>query len=245
MSSPVLELTKVDLGYDRRVVVSGANLTMGRGQWIGLVGPNASGKTTVLRGAGGRLCPSRGEIRFLGEAIYPVRDRGSAVPACAAAPDELPSFLTVRQSLEIHASAHGLQRVPEASALLCRELGLGAYENELIRHLSLGTRQKLAVVMALQPAPSLLLLDEIFNGLDIRSALKLKVHLRELVERDGMSILLATHALDVVKGYCDGLVLMDSGRLLRSWNAAQLAAFDGTAELEQALAGVLAQTGEG
>jgi ABC-2 type transport system ATP-binding protein len=239
MSAPVLELDAVDLNYGRRTVVSGARLELREGQWIALVGPNASGKTTLLRCASGRLAPMRGTVRIAGRPLYADRGDSLALPGYAAAPEQLPPFLTVRQSLEIHASAHGLGAVPEHSMGLCRALGLGAYEDELVRHLSLGTRQKLAVVLALSTAPALLLLDEIFNGLDVRSALTLKRYLRERVERQGMSILLATHALDVVMGYCDGLVLMDAGRLVRSWEAPELRGFGSSTELEHALAAAL------
>jgi ABC-2 type transport system ATP-binding protein len=239
MSDMALELDAIDLSYGKRTVVSAASLSLRQGQWIALVGPNASGKTTLLRCAAGRLPPARGTVRIAGQPLYSAAEPGSALPGYATAPEELPPFLSVRQSLEIYASANGIEAVPEHSMALCRDLGLGACEHELIRHLSLGTRQKLAVVLALLTGPALLLLDEVFNGLDVRSALTLKRHLRERVERQGMSILLATHALDVVMDYCDGLVLMDAGRLVRSWEAAELRGFKGTAELEQVLANAL------
>ena len=236
MSAPVLEFEGVDLGYERKVAVRGARLTVGRGQWIALVGPNASGKTTVLRSASGRLRPSRGMVRFFGRPLYPLDNWSGALPAYASAPEELPPFLTTRQSLVIYAQAHGLDAVPAHSMVLWRALGLVPYENELVRNLSLGTRQKLAVVLALLTAPSLLLLDEVFNGLDARSALTLKQHLRKQVTDEGLAILLATHALDVVKDYCDGMVLIDSGNMVHRWEGTELREFAGTRELEQALA---------
>lgn len=236
MSEPVLEFAAVDLAYQRKAVVRDTRLSIGRGQWLALVGPNASGKTTLLRAAAGRLRPSRGVVRVDGRLLYPIERWIGNLPAYAAAPEELPPFLTARQSLEIYAQAHGIGGIPERSMALWRALGLVPYEHELIRHLSLGTRQKLAVLLALLARPALLLLDEVFNGLDARSALTLKQHLRKLVTEEGLSILLATHALDVVKDYCDAMVLMDSGRLLHRWEDAELRGFASTRELEQALA---------
>jgi len=239
----LLQLDDVELRYADKIVVSGVRLELRRGSWVALVGPNASGKTTLLRSVAGRLPPARGFVRIAGKSLYPLRDWHEQLPGCAAVPEELPSFLTVRQSLEIHAAAHGIGAVPDHSLALFRELGLASTEGELIGHLSLGTRQKLAVVLALLTSPTLLLLDEVFNGLDVRSALILKRHLREQVERDGLSILLATHALDLVKDYCDGLALIDAGRLIRCWDAVALRGFGSTAELELALAGALAPAG--
>ena len=236
MNASVLEFDAVDLSYQRRVAVRDARLALAPGQWLALVGPNASGKTTLLRAAAGRLRPSRGIVRLAGRPLYPLEQWSGTLPACASAPEELPPFLTARQCLAIYAQAHGIRAVPERSMALWRALGLAPYEHELIRHLSLGTRQKIAVLLALLAAPSLLLLDEVFNGLDARSALTLKEYLRKRVTDEGLSILLATHALDVVKDYCDGMVLIDGGKLVDRWDGAALRAFASTRELEQALA---------
>ncbi len=232
----MLEFDGVDLAYQRKAVVRDTHLAIGRGQWLALVGPNASGKTTLLRAAAGNLRPSRGVVRLDGRPLYPLDRWVGSLPAHASAPEDLPPFLTARQSLSILAQAHGIGAIPEHSLALWRALGLVPYEHELVRHLSLGTRQKLAVVLALLTGPSLLLLDEVFNGLDARSALTLKEHLRGLVSEQGLSILLATHALDVVKDYCDAMVLMDSGRLVHRWESEQLRGFASTRELERALA---------
>jgi ABC-2 type transport system ATP-binding protein len=115
-------------------------------------------------------------------------------------------------------------------------LGLDAHASTLVRHCSLGTRQKLAIVLALMLRPSLLLLDEVFNGLDFSSTLKLRAHLRERVERDGLTVLLATHSLDVVLRCCDELVLLDSGKFVHRWSTSEFAGERGLADLEQALA---------
>lgn len=238
MSDPMLQLDEVDLRYGGKPVVGAAHLVIPRGQWIALVGPNGSGKTTLLRCAAGRMPPSRGRVLVAGLSLYPLEQWRGLLPGFASAPEELPPFLTVGQSLQIYANAHGIGAVPEHTLALCRELGLAAFEHELIRHLSLGTRQKLAVVLALLTAPALLLLDEVFNGLDLRSALALKSHLRALVGQ-GLSVVLATHGLDLVRDYCDGLVLVDAGALVGSWDADRLRSFATTAALERALAEAL------
>jgi ABC-type multidrug transport system ATPase subunit len=244
MSDSALRLDDVDLGYGNRRVISAARLAIPRGQWTALVGPNGSGKTTLLRCAAGRLRPLRGTMLLDGKPLYPLEQWHGALPGFAVGPDELPGFLTLRQSMEIYANAHGIGAIPAASMALCRELGLIAWEHELIRNLSLGTRQKLAVVLALLAVPSLLLLDEVFNGLDIRSALVLKTHLRRQVTEHGLSIVLATHALDLPRDYCDCLVLIDAGAVVCSWEAAKLRAFGSTGELERALAEALPPVGK-
>jgi ABC-2 type transport system ATP-binding protein len=239
MSSPLLELDSVELRFGARLAASVPRLSVGRGEWLALVGPNASGKTTLLRCIAGRLPPARGQVRLEGGLLYPLGDWRGRLPGYAVPPDELPPFLTVRQCLEIYANAHGAEHVPDASESLCRDLGLLAHEHELIRNLSLGTRQKLAVVLALLTEPAVLALDEVFNGLDIRSALVLKQFLRERVARQSLTVLLATHALDIVTDCCNRLVLIDAGRPILDWNTVQLRSFTATTALEQALADAL------
>lgn len=150
-------------------------------------------------------------------------------------PDELPGFLTVRQCLDIYADAHGFAAVPEAQGDLANALGLMAHADTLVRHTSLGTRQKLAVVLALITQPPVLLLDEVFSGLDFASAMVLREHLRDLV-RSGTTILLATHSLDTALRCCDELVLLDNGRLAGRWELARFAGAGGLGELERELA---------
>jgi ABC-2 type transport system ATP-binding protein len=241
MNEVILELQAVGLRYGHKFVVQDAHLSVRRGEWIALVGPNASGKTTLLRSAAGFLAPASGLVRFNGKSLYAANSPAADVPGFAVSPQELPEFLTLRQCLQIHADAHGLAGIPDGCWQLCRELALEKHANELIRHLSLGTRQKLAVVLALQAPTALLLIDEVFNGLDIRSAMSLKKHLRTLVTQTGLAILMATHSLDVVKEYCDGMVLIDAGRLVATWDAGRLRSTGAVADLERALAAELDQ----
>jgi ABC-2 type transport system ATP-binding protein len=235
---PVLQIIDAELRYGGRPVLSQVQLRVDPGQWIALVGPNASGKTTLLRCAAGRLPPTHGEVLLAGVPLYPL-STNRVLPGYCSPPEDLPRFLSLRQCMQVYAAAHRLAAIPEATIALCAELGLAEHEQKLVEQVSLGTRQKLAIVLALMTAPSLLLLDEVFNGLDFRSARVLKRHLGMLVEHQGLSILLATHALDVVGSCCNAAVLIDSGRLVRGWDTAQLDALHGIRELEDALAAAL------
>jgi len=105
---------------------------------------------------------------------------------------------------------------------------------------STGTRQKLAVLLSLIGTPTLLVLDEAFNGLDPASSLILKRHLRAAVDGGRCSVLLATHALDVVERYADRAALLLDGRLAHEWRAQELAALRISQGLETAVAEVAA-----
>lgn len=224
----------MEVRYGGSAVLRDISLQLEPSRWIALVGPNASGKSTLLRCAAGQLGPARGQVRVQGTPLYPPPE-GIAPPRLATAPEALPAFLTVRQCLEIYAEAHGLAAVPTESEQLADKLGLAKHLYTFVGACSLGTRQKLSLVLALMTRPRVLLLDEVFNGLDVASAVFLKNELRERV-KEGMSILLATHALDLVARHCDGLALLEGGTLVQQWDAEALRALGGTEGLEQALA---------
>jgi ABC-2 type transport system ATP-binding protein len=236
MSAPRLALEHLSLGYGDRIVLSDLELVVAPGRWLALVGPNASGKSTLLRCIAGRHEPQRGMVRIDDRPLYSAPSGAVTLPGFALPPEELPPFLSVQQCLDIHARAHKLAAPPPECIALASLLGLDAHADTLIRHTSLGTRQKVAIILALMLRPSLLLLDEVFNGLDFRSALTLRAHLRERVEHGGLTVLLATHSLDVVLRCCDELVLLDSGRFVRRWPMSDFSGGEGLERLEQALA---------
>jgi ABC-2 type transport system ATP-binding protein len=234
---PLLQLDDLSLGYGSITVLAELRLSVERGRWVALVGPNASGKSTLLRCIAGRHEPRRGTVFIDGQSLYSAQRRPEVLPGFAIPPEELPPFLTVQQCLDIYANAHGFSSLPSECSTLVALLDLNAHAGKLVRHVSLGTRQKLAIILALLKRPSILLLDEVFNGLDFSSALKLRSHLRERVDRDGLTVLLATHSLDVVVRCCDELVLLDSGKFVRRWEVSDFSGAEGLAALEQALAG--------
>lgn len=181
------------------------------------------------------MAPLAGEFRMARRGRHGHSSATGELPAFCASPEELPPFLTVQQCMEIQASALGLARVPAESGQLAQALGLHAHAAVLVRHASLGTKQKLALVLALMRRPWLLLLDEVFNGLDAVSAVRLRQHLRAEVDDRGMGILMATHSLDLVCRCCDELVLLDNGRLAGRWLTADFTGADPLADIEAAM----------
>jgi ABC-2 type transport system ATP-binding protein len=240
MTLPAIVASHLTVGYPGRIVLEDLNLEVPRGCWLALLGPNASGKSTLLKCLGGRLPPLHGSVQINGRDIHSMPRDERAMPGHAVAPEELPPFLTIRQCLEIHALAHGLPGVPPTGLELARGLGLDAHADVQVRHASLGTRQKLAIVLALARQPQVLLLDEVFNALDFGSTLYLREHLRERVRRDALTIVLATHSLDIVCRCCDGFVLLQDGRMAGRWDTAGLPSGDRLQAIEQVLAAAAA-----
>lgn len=233
----ILQVSGLSAGYGAGEVLHEVTLEIGVGQWYALLGPNGSGKSTLLYAVVGSLRPHAGRIEIDGVSLAAEASRAKRMLGYACAPERLPGLLTGRQCLEVYAAAKGLRSIDSEVLELVEEFTLGPLLDQYVDTYSLGTRQKLAVLQALIGMPRLVVLDEAFNGLDPASSALLKRRLRARVDAGHSSILLATHALDIVERYADQVGLMISGRLACTWSAAQLAARRGAGErLEDTLA---------
>jgi ABC-2 type transport system ATP-binding protein len=187
-----------------------------------LIGPNGCGKSTLLDCVVGRLTPTAGDVLIAGHSLSANSTSAKRQLGYACAPDNLPALLTARQCLEVHAGAKGLASVDPDLMLLAEELKFMPYLESFVDTLSLGTRQKLSVLLCLVGDPKLIVLDEAFNGLDPASSLVLKRHLRSRLRDRGASLLLATHALDIVEHYADHAALLLDGLLAREWQKSEI-----------------------
>jgi ABC-2 type transport system ATP-binding protein len=236
--STTLDVRQVHAKYGKREVLAGVSLQVPAGEWFCLLGPNGVGKSTLLRCISGALTPSSGDLLIEGHSVIadPLEAKRRLGYACA--PEQLPGLLTGRQCLEVYAQAKGLQALDDSVLGLSSELRFDSYLESFVDTYSLGTRQKLCILLALLGAPTLIVLDEAFNGLDPASALVVKHHLQRLLSKQHCAVLLATHSLDIVEHYADKAALLIDGRIVREWNEIEIAAYraQGNSAMETALA---------
>ena len=218
MSATILSLAGVKAGYGKRTILRNVDLSIERGEWCTLLGPNGVGKTTLLQAVAGRIACEAGKISIAGYGLADNRVAALRALGFAAAPERLPNLLTGRQCLETYAAAKECNEVDVGVLELAEELRFARYLDQFVDTYSLGTRQKLCVLLALVGAPTLLVLDEAFNGLDPASALVLKHYLRARVSAGELSVLLATHALDIVEHFSDTAALLWNGHIARAWD---------------------------
>jgi ABC-type multidrug transport system ATPase subunit len=222
MNEPLLRVSDLAAAYGRRRVLHGIDLEVSHGEWVSLLGPNGSGKSTLLRCVSGQVTPTAGTVLIGGVSIILAPGDAKRLLGYAHPPERLPGLLTGQQCLEIYAAARGLRAIDPDALELAEDLRLSPFLDQFVDTYSLGTRQKLSVLLALLGGAPLILLDEAFNGLDPASSLVLKHHLQERVSSGGCSVLLATHALDTVLNYSSRAALLLDGRLTRTWNRVEL-----------------------
>jgi ABC-2 type transport system ATP-binding protein len=217
-----LEIRGLGAAYGRHIVLNDVYLSLPPGEWFALMGPNGCGKSTLLHCVVGKLAPTVGNIRIAGHSLLTDAANAKRQLGYACAPDSLPPLLTARQCFEVHAGAKGLPTVDGELMMLAEELKFLPYLESFVDTLSLGTKQKLAVLLCLIGNPRLIILDEAFNGLDPASSLVLKRHLRWRLKERGATLVLATHALDIVEHYADHAGLLLDGVLKREWTKSEI-----------------------
>jgi ABC-type multidrug transport system ATPase subunit len=202
--------------FGRVEAVREVSLDVREGDRYGLLGPNGSGKTTVVRMLLGLVYATSGSISVLGE---PIPRRASRVLPDIGALIEQPAaypHLSGRANLRLldAAGPHSTRRtrrrrVDEA----LEEAGLAGIDARPVRAYSLGMRQRLGLAAALVRRPRLLILDEPTNGLDPRGIRDMRDLLQRL-NADGVTIFLSSHLLPEVSALCTRIGVLDSGRLV-------------------------------
>lgn len=216
-------------GYRGRPVLRDVGFSVAPGEAVALLGSNGAGKSTLLGCLTGDRLPDRGEVRLCG--ADPFSDLRGAARCTGFVPERpfLYEELTVGELVELVAEARGLpleEARAEAGRLLAL-LGLRGAEGVLSRELSQGMGRKTAILLALLHHPRVILLDEALNGLDAPSAARVVEELDRRREA-GAAVLLSSHDLDFVAGWCGRGVLLAPGarwRLLEgpeweAWRAA-------------------------
>lgn len=236
MSTVLLDVRQVHATYGKREVLCGVSLRVFTGEWFCLLGPNGVGKSTLVRCIGGAVMPSQGDLQIAGHSVVsdPIEAKRRLGFACA--PEQLPGLLTGVQCLETFAHAKGLRQIDADVLDLAAELRFDRYLEQFVDTYSLGTRQKLCVLLALLGEPSVIVLDEAFNGLDPASALVVKRYLRQRLAAGRGCVLLATHSLDIVEHYADKAALLIDGRIVREWAESEISALREQGTFEAALA---------
>jgi ABC-2 type transport system ATP-binding protein len=217
-----LQVRSLSAAYGRHEVLKAVSLCLPSGEWFALVGPNGCGKSTLLDCVVGKLAPTAGDIQIAGHSLLTDPANAKRQLGYACAPENLPPLLTARQCFEVHVGAKGLPTIDDAVMMLAEELRFLPYLESFVDTLSLGTRQKLAVLLCLVGDPKLIVLDEAFNGLDPSSSLALKRHLRWRLKEQGATLVLATHALDIVEHYAEHAALLLDGVLTREWSKSDI-----------------------
>ncbi|HKP75823.1 MAG TPA: metal ABC transporter ATP-binding protein [Longimicrobiaceae bacterium] len=199
----------VALGYGRRTVLDGLSFAVTEGDFLGLVGPNGAGKTTVLRAILGTLAPLAGTVtRVPGLRFGYVPQR-----------DQVDYNFPLRVLDVVLMGRYdriGLARRPgkddrERAMAALEHVGIPELAQRPLKDLSGGQKQRTLIARALVGEPNVLVLDEPTNGMDLVSTTQILGLVRELHERDNLTVIMVSHALNEVANYVERIALVVGG----------------------------------
>jgi ABC-2 type transport system ATP-binding protein len=211
--APAIAVRGLTKRFGQRTVVDHVDLTVMPGRICGFLGPNGSGKTTILRMICGLLIPDAGEGEVLGLDLSTKRRAIKHQIGYMTQKFGLFSDLSIAENLEFIARVYRLDRRRERVAETLEKLGLTSRADQLAGKLSGGWKQRLALAAAVMHEPKILLLDEPTAGVDPQARREFWDQIHALAA-EGMTVLVSTHYMDEAEQLCDRLVVMDAGRIV-------------------------------
>jgi iron complex transport system ATP-binding protein len=225
----------VAVGYAGRPVVSEISARAGGGRLTALVGPNAAGKSTLLRAIAGLSAPIEGRIEIAccgrrgAPSAWSARDRAAAI---AVMPQQirLPAGFSVEEIVAM--GRHALPRLEARVREAIERFGLATLADRAVHTLSVGQQQRvgLARVAAQHEPGGVIVLDEPFAALDLRELARAVAWLRECVEA-GSAAICSLHDLGFASRIADDAWLLDAGRLVGAGAASRVLARDSLAAI--------------
>ncbi|PMC37007.1 bacitracin ABC transporter ATP-binding protein [Bacillus sp. UMB0899] len=221
----VLNVSNLTKMIGKTTVINDVSFDLCKGEILGLLGPNGSGKTTILKMLVGLLKPTKGSIYI--EQFDIQKDFEGAISKIGAiieTPimyDFLSGYENLVQLFRM-TDQFSYERIDEMIDLL----RMDEYIYDKVQTYSLGMKQRLGLAQAMLHRPSILLLDEPTNGLDPEGMKSLRDTLRRLADKEGVSIIISSHILSEIELICDSVLVMNDGKCiersqLRDWHNSQ------------------------
>jgi ABC-2 type transport system ATP-binding protein len=229
----VLTITNLTKQYGDKEILKGINLHVSRGEIIGYIGPNGTGKSTTIKIILGMIDDYGGDVRLFGEDIkqsgIEYKRKIGYVPEIADVYDNLTGY----EYLTFIGQLYGLEKDIAAtkSKTLMELFGVGEAYHSRISSYSKGMRQKLLIISSLLHNPDVLFLDEPINGLDANSVMVFKEILAQLAAQ-GKTIFYSSHLMDVVEKISSRIILLNEGKVVADGTFEQLQAENESGTLE-------------
>ncbi len=211
----MIELRQITKRFGDLVAVDGINLTLAKGEFFAMLGPNAAGKTTTIKMLAGLIKPTSGQARIAGYDVQlqplEARRRLAYVPDFPFLYDKLTAWEFLRFTGQLF---HMPEEQIETNAReLIARFHLLEHVNRPLESLSHGTRQRVAIASALLHDPEVFIIDEPMVGLDPQHARIIKDVLKER-SRAGVTVLVSTHQLSIAEEMADRIGIIHGGKLI-------------------------------
>ncbi|MGL4372865.1 MAG: ABC transporter ATP-binding protein [Turicibacter sp.] len=221
MSKDIFKCNNLIKRYGKFKALDGINLNLESGHIYGLVGNNGAGKTTLMRLMMGLTFPSAGKMELFGESlpskIISSRRRIGVMI-------ETPIYngnMTGRRNLEVLCTLYGIKNPKTVDEALAR-MRLSEKGDVLVKHYSLGMRQRLGLAAALLGEPEFLILDEPVNGLDPSGIREIREILLDIYKERKITILISSHYLEQLNLLATDYIILNKGKIIQQFSKEEL-----------------------
>jgi ABC-2 type transport system ATP-binding protein len=213
--APAVSVNGLVKRYGDLEAVRGIDFEVGTGETFGFLGPNGAGKSTTINMLCTLVRPSAGSALVAGHDVVQERDEVRRNIGLVFQDTTLDGYLTAEQNLRLHAELYGVPReaVFERMRQVMEMVGLWERRGSLVNTFSGGMKRRLEIARGLLHSPRVLFLDEPTVGLDPQTRSSIWSYIRELKEREDITIFLTTHYMDEAE-YCERIAIMDQGRII-------------------------------
>ncbi len=208
----VIEISNLTKLYKNNRGIRNISLTVEKGDILGLLGPNGSGKTTAMK-AVLNLVHSIGDIKVFG---MDLNDQFEEIMRRVGALIESPAIykdMTAYQNIKMHAAMYP-DITKEHIEHILDVVHLLPYKNDKAGRFSLGMKQRLGLAVAFVSNPELIILDEPVNGLDVEGVVEIREIIKRLNEEKGVTFLISSHMASEIEKTCNKVAVMYEGELI-------------------------------
>lgn len=221
----VIETKKLSYSYsDEKLALDDINIAIPKGKITAVLGGNGAGKSTLFLNLNGVLTPDSGEVFFDGQKVKydkkGIMEMRKRVGIVFQDPNDQLFSSSVRKDISFGALNLGLdiEEVKSRVEQVIAQTGIGEYADRPTHALSFGQKKRVAIAGVLVMRPDVIILDEPTAGLDPAGVSEILQLLIKIKEETGVSVILATHEIDIVPIYCDYAYVMDHGKIVLEGN---------------------------
>ncbi|HEX3802080.1 MAG TPA: ATP-binding cassette domain-containing protein [Solirubrobacteraceae bacterium] len=214
-NGPAISVSELRKQFGDFEAVKGVSFEVGAAEVFGFLGPNGAGKSTTINMLCTLIKPTGGEARVAGHDVVKERDDVRRNIGLVFQDPTLDGYLTAAQNLELHAELYGVPRelVRPRMEQVLKMVGLWDRKDGTVSMFSGGMRRRLEIARGLMHSPRVLFLDEPTIGLDPQTRRSIWNYIRELQEREEITIFMTTHYMDEAE-WCDRIAIMDKGEIV-------------------------------
>ncbi|WP_059171093.1 heme ABC exporter ATP-binding protein CcmA [Bacillus sp. FJAT-27445] len=208
----MIKIKKLTKQADNKMILRGIDLSINKGETVGILGPNGAGKSTLLKVLATLVKPSTGQLEIGGFELKKNQAEIKKLFGYLPHSSLLYDHYSPLENLVFFGKLYGLKNAEERAIQLVKEVGLSFFLNEPVKNFSRGMVQRIAIARAIIHQPEILLLDEPHTGLDQGAISILNNVILEMKKRGGTT-LMVTHDFKQAAEICDRIIIIKNGKI--------------------------------